>query len=184
VVRAILAKLSRQGGAGKGETRGADSLARVRLLVMAYTGLAPAEIKRLEPAHVDLVGASVWVPGRRKGAGTRGKRRPLTRQGVAALQAFVTAEAWGPFSTSTMRRAFRLALAKVKREHPTWHLNGVRPYDLRHSFATAVYRITGNLDVTRGLLGHADRKTTLRYAAGAVVDVERRAVARLSRGGL
>lgn len=182
VVRAILKKLSRRGFAPKGQERPADSLARVRLLVMAYTGLPPATIMRLEPSHVDLRRRTVWVPGRRKGAGTPGQVRPLTRQAVAAFRAFAKARAWGRFSTSTVRRAFLKAVAAIQKEHPKWQLAGVRPYDLRHAFGTAVFRATGDLHVTGSLLGHVDTRTTLRYARGAVQHVERRAVGKVERG--
>lgn len=182
VVRAILKKVSTQGHARKGAARPSDSLARVRLQVMAYTGLPPATLMRLQPAHVDLRRGTVWVPGRHKGAGTRGQVRPLTRQGARAFRAFIAADAWGAFSTSTVRRAFLRAVALVQAEHPSWRLEGVRPYDLRHAFGTAVLRITGDLHVTGGLLGHADVRSTLRYARGAVLDVQRRAVRKVEKG--
>lgn len=182
VVRAILRKVSRQGHAKKGEDRPPESLARVRLLVLAYTGIPPATLMRMTAPDVDLRKGTAWVPGRRKGAGTPGQVRPLTRQGVAAFRAFAKAHAWGPFSTSTVRRAFRRAVALVQAEHPSWRLEGVRPYDLRHAFGTAVFRATGDLHVTGGLLGHADARTTRRYASGAVLEVERRAVRKVERG--
>jgi integrase len=101
---------------------------------------------------------------------------------VQAFRAFAQAGAWGPFSRSNVRRAFRLAVSKVETKHPSWKLDGVRPYDLRHPFATAVYRVTGDLDVTRRLLGHSSSRTTERYAAGALVEVERQAVKKVSKG--
>lgn len=53
-MRGILKALSQAGCASKGQPRPPGSLARVRLQVMAYTGLAPVTIMRLKPEHVDL----------------------------------------------------------------------------------------------------------------------------------
>ena len=67
----------------------------------------------------------------------------------------------GPFSTSSAWRSFQRACAKLG-------LAGLRPYDLRHSFGTAVYAATGDLRATQKLLGHASRATTDRYTLAAV----------------
>src|SRR5262249_7170764 len=66
---------------------------RARLAVMAYTGLPPAQIMRIEPDHVDWRARKVWVQGRRKGKGTHGRLYPLTPEGVKAFRALDAAKA-------------------------------------------------------------------------------------------
>jgi integrase/recombinase XerC len=45
---------------------------------------------------------------------------------------------------------------------------GLRPYDLRHCFGTAVYTASADLRATQQLLGHASLSTTDRYTLAAV----------------
>ena len=73
------------------------------------------------------------------------------------------------FSTSSAWMSFQRACAKLG-------LTGLRPYDLRHSFGTAVYAASGDLRATQQLLGHASRSTTDRYTLAAVPDRLRVAV--------
>ena len=46
--------------------------------------------------------------------------------------------------------------------------SGVRPYDLRHSYGTAMYRLTGDEHAVQQLLGHAKIEMTHRYTLGGV----------------
>ena len=62
----------------------------------------------------------------------------------------------GRFSTSTVHRAFGLALAKLGSA-------GVRSYDLRHSYGTAMYQVTGETRIVKELLGYSTATTTERY---------------------
>ncbi len=178
VVRALLAALP---GRTTSATTRAPSKAAAMLRVMAYTGLAPAQIRLLRPEHLDLRHQTLLVPGRRKGAGTAPRRRALTAPGVEALRQFAAAEAWGGVAGSTLLIVFRRAVRQVRRQHRRWPIPpDVRPYDLRHSFAELVYRTTHSLAITAGLLGHADERTSRRYVAGAVEDVERDAARQIT----
>ena len=105
----------------------------------------------------------------RKGKGTKGQTIPLTPSGLAALRRFDELECWGPFSTSPMWQSFQRACS-------TLGLTGLRPYDFRHSFGTAVYAASGDLRATQQLLGHASRTTTDRYTLAAVPERLRIAV--------
>ena len=67
----------------------------------------------------------------------------------------------GPFSTSTVRRAFIRAAAQIG-------IHGVRPYDLRHSYGTALYRVAGDTRLVKNVLGHSDTRMTERYHLGHV----------------
>ena len=99
--------------------------------------------------------------GRRKGKGTKGQVIPLTSAGLTAPRRFDALDYWGAFSTSSAWKSFQTVCAKVG-------LSGLRPYDLRHSFGTAVYAATGDLRATQYLLGHASRTTIGRYTLAAV----------------
>lgn len=153
-----------------------------QLRVLATTGLPPASIGRLTAAHLaTLDEGCVLVPGRRKGRGTQTSRHALTPEGVAALKIMAAVGAWGPIPSSTRLIVWRRAVARVRAEHPDWRIPAdVRPYDLRHSYAELVYRATHDLALTQGLLGHADQRTTRRYAAGAIPEGESAAAARVS----
>ena len=149
------------GQAVKGKARDAASKTKARLALMAYTGFAPATIMRLRPKDVRWDAGSVFVQGRRKGKGTKGQTIPLTSAGLEALRRFDELDCWGPFGTSSAWCSFQRPCGKLG-------LTGLRPYDLRHSFGTAVYAATGDLRATQQLLGHASRTTTDRYTLAAV----------------
>ena len=158
------------------------SKARAVLSVIAYTGMPPAVIRALKPEHVLWAESAVVMPSRRKGAGTVTRRRALTRQGVAALKRFAAADAWGGVCNTTTEKVMRRAIVRVRKRHPSWSIPAdMVVYDMRHSYAEAVYRAVRTIAVTAGLLGHLDHRTTMRYIAGAVDEVERAAVDVVSR---
>lgn len=157
--------------------RMAPSQTRARLRVMAYTGLAQVEIAGLKPADVHLKDGTVLVRRRRKGRG--GKMappalHPLTAEGVAAFREFKAQGCWGAFSTSSMWQAFQRAA------HAAGY-TGLRPYDFRHSYGTAVFRSTGDLAATQGMLRQRSGVTTLRYVAAAVAPRARLAAQAFAR---
>jgi hypothetical protein len=73
-------------------------------------------------------------------------------------------------------------LAKTRSDLDLSRAATMRPYDLRHSFATMVLRTTGSLDVTSQMLDHKSKETTLRYAQGAVEGVLKSAGAAINAG--
>lgn len=136
-----------------------NAAARARLAVMAYTGLPPAQIGRIAPEHIHWTTARVWVQGRHKGRGTTGRLYPLLPEGLAAFEQLRDAEAWGPFPSGldkVFRRACKAAGEKIG-----------RPYDLRHSFATATYQVSDER-AAMDFLDHRDPRTTKRYIMGAI----------------
>ena len=85
-------------------------------------------------------------------------------------------------TSATRPIVWRRTVARAGRQDRRLHIPAdAKPYDLRHSFAELVLRTTGSLAVTAGLLGHADERTTRRYVAGAIGDVERDAAGQVSR---
>jgi len=57
----------------------------------------------------------------------------------------------------SLNRAYKLALKKA-------NIEGLRFHDLRHTAATRMVESTGNIVAVNKILGHADLKTTMRYA--------------------
>lgn len=137
------------------------SKTRARLAVMAWTGLAQSQIAALRPEDIDWQGRTVWVRARRKGRRAKGFTKPLTDEGLAALRAFAAWDAWGTFSRDSLKASFRRACATL------W-LGGLRPYDLRHAYGSAIYEASGDIKATQEAMGHADIRMTMRYARRAV----------------
>ena len=71
-----------------------------------------------------------------------------------------------------MRKSLRTACRKVeerfRRDGIEIDLSRVRPYDFRHSYATALLAATGDLQTTQRLMLHQSASTTERYARAAV----------------
>lgn len=185
MVRKIVAK------AGKRFDAAAQGKAILR--VMAYTGLPPAQIKLLEPGHIDWTAPSVLAQGRKKGGGTRSVRLPLVEQGVAALRAFAEAHTFGQrFSSSSLNKTFRRGVSRMCAtleadpatraigEQLRVELADATPYWLRHSFLTESQLATGNISSTQSLAMHTDPRMTRRYLLAAVAPELQRAAALLA----
>lgn len=153
---------------------------RVRLEVMAWTGMRPAQLKLLSRAHVNF--KDKWFIAPRSKKGTKKARhprplirKPLAREAAAALRRFFALKCEGKFSTSSARRLFARAVRDVEKATKK-KLPGLRPYDLRHSFGTEMLRRTKSLETVAELLDQSTTRMTKRYALGAVTDVLREAV--------
>lgn len=77
-----------------------------------------------------------------------------------------------PITISGLKTRWRRDRAKTKVQNFRFH-------DTRHTVATRVLRVTGNLRVAQKLLGHADLATTAKYAHADLGDV-RDALARVA----
>lgn len=184
VIEAILAELPETAvGVKKDGTRTAGngvarpSKTKARLRVIAYTGIAHKMLKALTRDQVTLfepdadgheTGGTLLLPARRKGKKPKRAQDkplptmvPLIPQAAAALRAFDRLDCWGPFSNSSMWKAFTRACGRLG-------LEGLRPYDFRHSYLSAVYAETRDLRVTGHLGGHRSDRTTKRYTIAAV----------------
>lgn len=157
------------------------TVTRARLAVIAATGLPHASLRRLRAEDVDLKGQTMLLPARRKGAGTRPQRVPITPQAVVAFRDLARFDGWGPFDQSSMYKSFRRACRKVEKARKV-SLAGVNVYSLRHSFGSQVYAATGDIRATQVLLGHSTPTLTARYALGAV-DARLQAAIRALSGG-
>lgn len=150
-----------------------ESATQAWLRVRAYTGFAPATIARLTPADVDLARATVRVSTRQKGGQVAGVVLPLIPQAVEAFRLVTRLRAWKrrPSRQATavsFQRAVQRVSARYVADGGT-PLPPMRPYDLRHSFATLVLEATnGDLQQTMELMQHRDLATTLTYTRARV----------------
>lgn len=180
----ILAQLTRDWGP-KHAKRPQKTKARLR--VIADTGLSPAQMMRLQPNDIRLAERVYYARRRLKGKGVAGKFKPLTDAGVEAFRAFIAADAFGPWSVQSANKAWRRACEKVQGLPETTDeevelLLDARLYDLRHSFGTLAFQITGSADATRELLGHQSAKTTRRYTLAAIPAYLRAATEAINAG--
>jgi len=133
-----------------------ESATKIRLEVMAYTGLRPVQVKRLQRADWDRAANRLTLPATGKGHGTRRQTVPLLPEAVTALRRFDREQLWGTaFGSAPMALVWRRALKRVG-------LRGTVPYDLRHSFGTAAYLVTGDLRAVQTLMGHSAIRMTER----------------------
>ena len=83
----ILATLPDHGRPTKGQTRPTVSLTKVRLAVMAWTGLAHKSLVRLERRFVNFHKERIYLPPRKKGKGAAGVWVDALPQAITALRA-------------------------------------------------------------------------------------------------
>jgi integrase len=149
-----------------------SSKAKLRLRMIATTGLPHKQLAALTRADVDFTRMAIRATKREKGKGAPGGWRPISDAGMEAVTAFDRANLYGDFSRSTVYRAFRLACDKAG------IVTNLRPYDLRHSYGTWLYDATGDLATVAHLMG-CSLKTAVRYTLGARMAVAQRAVGAL-----
>ena len=127
-----------------------DPKTRARFMVMAATGVRPAELKRAEPLDVDLE-RRLWFVRTAKG----GEPRTiwLNDDMLAAWEAFLAADAWGHFDGSDYPKALYAA---------GWP-RGVRPYQARHSVGIELGERGTDLGDIQGWLGHKHIMTTRKH---------------------
>ncbi|HEX2594741.1 MAG TPA: tyrosine-type recombinase/integrase [Rhizomicrobium sp.] len=157
-----------------GHPRKERSVTKIRLRILAYTGLPASQLKRVEPGDVDFAAATLRVRGRAKGLGTGASILPLLPQAVQAFEDLRDVDGWGSFSNSSMWRTFHIAAKRVG-------VTGASPYSLRHSFATIAFDLTGDDYLVMALLQHAGIKTSQRYRLNATARVLKQKAEALGR---
>ena len=176
----ILGAMPERGQPVAGRTLDDASKTKARLAVVAFTGLAQAQLKRLRPQDIFWRESAIRAPARNKGKGASAQVLPMNRRGLEELARFAELDCWGKFSNASLNTSFQRACAKIG-------IEGKRAYDLRHSFGTEMYRRTHDPLVVQQLMLHRSSETTRRYILGAVPDMLQRAVDRvddeLSAGG-
>ncbi len=152
-----------------------ESKTKARLMMIFYTACRHSELKRLRPGqlHIDdphpKFGAYVEY---QTGKGGLHRNVGLVGQGLEAAKLFRELDAFGPFSNSSVWKAFRRAVTNAKftkaelqegernNGKARWRL---RPYDLRHTCLTHVRQVS-DIATAQKMAGHTNLRTTLRYA--------------------
>ena len=150
-----------------------DSPSRDRLRLLAYAGLRPCEVARIQ-ADDFTDGAEPTLLVRTAKGGPAGTL-PLLPEAAEAVRALIAGEHLGHFGTAPIGRVLHRACAKVTAAlelRPPLHL---RPYDLRHSFGTAV-TLAADERTAQASLRHASITTTKRYTLRAVPERVRTAL--------
>jgi integrase len=170
ILEHALASMPTRRAARRG-TVGDLSLAPIRMRVLMHTGLPPSVLMAVQPAHLDFQAATLYVTGREKGDGVEERILPLSRDAVSAFRAFHAADAYGPFSVSSLGRAVKAALTR------SGYRRHFKLYDLRHSFLTMILRTTKSEGTVARLGLHAEHSLMpRRYTLAAHEEVDRAAV--------
>jgi integrase len=154
---------------------------KARLMLMAYAGFRPSEIKRAQPEDVlpflDLPEAFCYKRTGKKG---RPVMVPLPPEGVEAWRLFIEKNAWGKFRRENINRDWKAAMRRAggKRTEQLMKQGTdasaiaaverafapVRCYSLRHSYATQLLlKGSDDLSIVQEALGHRDARTTRIY---------------------
>lgn len=149
---------------------------RVMCRVMLEAGLRAGEVVALKRDHVDLGNAKVTV---REGKGAKDRvvwinaglrdeiAEWLERDDLPESEYLFPTRTGRQMDTSTLRRAVK----RAAREANVSEAERVSPHTFRHTYATELYRRTGNLRLVQENLGHASIETTELYTH--LVDGER-----------
>jgi integrase len=131
----------------------------------AYSGLRLSSVIGMLKADVDLKARSLAVWAKRKGQRKR-LVLPIGDALAAVLEAAIARSKCDhvfvnrlgePYTMWGVSGLFRKVVARAKIKDFTFH-------DLRHDFATRLRRARVPIEDIKDLLGHADVKTTMRYA--------------------
>jgi integrase len=170
IIDRVLDAVEDRGQGIRGQTRGTVSKTKIRLRLLAYTGLPHKLMKQITRDRIDWDGRKVFAAKRRKGTGVDERWLPLGNDAYEALVDFDKYDCYGEFSNSSMRQTWRRAWRWVHRNWPE-DKPIPYPYQLRHSFATAIVQQNGDDKAVAGLLMHSPKSNiTPRYTIGAVPD--------------
>jgi integrase len=141
------------------EAEGANSQALAIIRLLTFTGARKSEISTLKWSEVDIERQCLRLGDSKTGA----KVIPLGPPALAILSELPRENAL-VFPAETGARHFQGTEKIWRKVRERAGLPGLRIHDLRHSFAS-IGLVTGDaLPVIGKLLGHADTKTTARYA--------------------
>ena len=145
--------------------------------LMLKAGLRASEATALRPEHLDLMSGKLTV---REGKGAKDRTLWVGEEVLGELHEWMDRRSeeiessrfllptrkGTEVATSHLRRSIKRYARKADIEE----VDRVSPHTLRHSFATRLYRDTGNIRMVQKALGHSDLSTTMIYTH--VVDEE------------
>jgi integrase len=194
IIRLILDALPGHGRAERGQTRPDVGVTKIRLRVMAWTGIPPATLRRVRPRDLDFGKGRLYLQPRRKGRGADGAWVALLPEAIDAFRDFAAAGLFGlSYSNSSIGKTWRVGIMRANKQAAA-HAQATgdyawlheletlpprcKPYDLRHSFGSEMYRRTGDIRAVSELLQHATLEMTKRYTQGAVSERVAAAIAK------
>jgi len=145
--------------------------------LMLKAGLRASEATALQPEHLDLMSGKLSV---REGKGAKDRTLWVGEEVLEELRVWtdrcaeevqssdflLPTRKGTEVATSHLRRSVKRYARKASIEE----VGRVSPHTLRHTFATRLYRETGNIRMVQKALGHSDLSTTMIYTH--VVDEE------------
>ena len=136
------------------------SIMRIRLELMHWTGMRPAQMRRLTRANFRL---DAEVPNVIVGEAKDGNAAsiPLEKDGIAAALAFISADAFGKWRTDGANKALTRAAKAAGHERFT-------TYQIRLSFAKGLRESGTDVADIQNMYGHTNPKTTEIYAQSSL----------------
>lgn len=158
----------------------------VRALCLSYyTGIRPgrSELLRRKWSDVDWTAKSIFVESARKG-GLRTRQVSIHPDLLGALKAWFKVDKRLPTLPETIIHYDGHAIGSLKTSSATAKRKAkitrrLRPYDLRHAFATQALRRSADLKSVSEILGHSRTDTTIRVYQHGSADMQRLAVNKL-----
>ncbi len=194
IIRLILDAIPGHGRADRGKERPEVGVTKIRLRVMAWTGIPPATLRRIRLRDLDFEQGRVYLQPRRKGQGAAGAWVALLPEAVDAFRDFAAAGLFGKtYSNSSIGKTWRVGIMRANNQAAAYFQETgdhawltalellpprCKPYDLRHSFGSEMYRRTGDIRAVSELLQHATLEMTKRYTEGAVSERVTAAIAK------
>lgn len=129
-----------------------DPVMAARFRVLAATGQRPTQLMRTTLADVNLKRGIWMVPAAKRGNTRELFLNPEMR---AAWKTLIKLNGLGNYDTTRMARLLRQC---------GWP-EGIRPYNVRHSFAVDALERGVDLGDVQGMLGHTEIETTRQYYA-------------------
>ena len=143
------------------EAKGANKAALAIIRLFTFTGARKGEIASLKWSEVDLERSCLRLADSKTGA-------KVISLGPPALEILSEMQPTGGspfvFPPESGKNAFQGTEKVWRKVRKAANLNDVRLHDLRHSFASIGLLSGDSLPLIGKLLGHADVKTTARYA--------------------
>jgi integrase len=174
-IERILAGMPDVGARTAAGGRATFSATKIRLRCMAYCQITESALMALTPGQINFKARCVALAPRYKAKGAPPIWTPVTTKALAAFRDFHAHDLYGPFAASAALRVWKGAARRVGLARKL----GFRKYDLRHSVATALRRVTTDGEAVDYLLQHKIQGTTIVYTVDSIPDRIREAVARL-----
>lgn len=132
--------------------------------ILYYTGMRPGEMLRLKVEDIDCIKRTILIRQSKTG---RSRILPMHTELVPIFQELrfgKTKEAYlFPSPTDPRRHQVQIKTGLVKACDRAG-VQRVKPYAFRHTFATRILDVSGNLRAAQQLLGHTSIQTTTVYA--------------------